>query len=170
VVGIYAIWNWLTCALSADSAPAWVQAIGSIAAILVAVAVPAWQRRSALRDARNEKTMLDKEHLRRLITGVRAEINAAIEAVGGQQAAAKRTLDGLARAKQSGVTVVDFGPFPPGSVVLTDGVVYGEIASDLGWLPPEIIREIVAFYTRAREVGRLASMGTSAKLERSQRN
>lgn len=38
--------------------PAWVQAIGSIAAILVAVGVPAWQRRQELRDKRAQEALV----------------------------------------------------------------------------------------------------------------
>jgi hypothetical protein len=95
------MWEWL----SKDAAPAWVQAIGSVAAILVAVAVPAWQRLSALRDAKIEKDRQEKELLRRLVTGLRAEVNAAMETAKRQQLAAEGALADLARARQAGVTI-----------------------------------------------------------------
>ena len=47
--------------LSDPSTPAWVQAVGSVLAILVAVWIPARQRSKTLRDAQAEKARLEKE-------------------------------------------------------------------------------------------------------------
>jgi len=75
-------WSLLHDFLSKDSAPAWVQAIGSVIAIGVAVAIPAWQHRTARRDAKNEQFL----QARSLVFGVSAElleIEAALEKAEG---------------------------------------------------------------------------------------
>ena len=63
-------WFCLHDFLSKDSAPAWVQAVGSVLAICVAVAIPAWQHRSARRDTKKEQFL----QARSLIFGVSAEL------------------------------------------------------------------------------------------------
>jgi len=67
------MFNWL----ADSSAPAWVQAVGSIVAIFVAVLIPWRQRRNALRDAAADRTREEREHLRSLTAGLREEIRAA---------------------------------------------------------------------------------------------
>jgi hypothetical protein len=52
------------------NAAAWVQAIGSVLAILVAVAIPAWQRYTARADRRKEQLL----QARSLLFGVDAEL------------------------------------------------------------------------------------------------
>jgi len=63
-------WFCLHDLLSKDSAPAWVQAVGSVLAICVAVAIPAWQHRSARCDTKREQFL----QARSLIFGVSAEL------------------------------------------------------------------------------------------------
>ena len=61
-------------------------------AILVAVAIPAWQRRQARRDAEGDLRRRDKEFIRRLVSGIRAEINQALAAAARRQIAIEETL------------------------------------------------------------------------------
>lgn len=149
--------------LSDSGAAAWVQAIGSVVAILVAIWVPAWQRQFALRDARAERAGQEKEHLRRLTAGLRAEIYAVLDAANCQKFAVERTLEQLKEARGKGATVVSGGPIQPGSMVVTDAIVYRQIAAELGRLPPELIKTVVLFYTLALDFGRLADGASTAQ-------
>ena len=65
-------------------------------------------------------------------------------------------------AKQAGATIIDRGPLSKGSMAITDAIIYRELASELGRLPPAVISEVVSFYGRALEIGRIAEMGSSA--------
>src|SRR5436853_5799720 len=98
---------------SDPNAPAWVQAIGTIVAVLIAIAVPAWQRHTARTDAETERTREAKERLERLIAALRAEVTAAVEAAAMHRETAERTLSQIEKAKQEGSLVVtDPKPLP----------------------------------------------------------
>jgi hypothetical protein len=48
-------------------------------------------------------------------------------------------------------------------MVLTDAIVYRQIAGELGRLPPELIKSVVMFYTLALDMGRLADGASTAQ-------
>jgi hypothetical protein len=149
--------------LSDPDTPAWVQAVGSVLAIFVAMWVPARQRLNSLRDAQAERTQQEREHRRRLTVGLRAEINAALEAADRQQFAIDRALKRLQEARAIGAEI-EASPIQPGSMVTTDAVVYRQIAAELGQLPPELIRSVVLFYSLALDLGRIADGAPTAQL------
>src|SRR5208337_2925626 len=95
---------------TAESAPAWVQAIGSIIAILVAIALPAWQRWASRRDAKEDQEQREIEYSKRLVVALRAEIEFAVEAAGRQYSVAKDTLAAVNKSQQMGAGVIDRGP------------------------------------------------------------
>lgn len=136
----------------------WVGAIGSAGALIAAV----WLWRLDRAREHREEARKEKEHLRRLITGLRAEIVAAIEASKHQQEGVDGALAAAEQARKSGGVIVDRGPVRPGSMAITDAIIYCEVASELGRLPPEIIRHVVGFYARAREIGRFVEAAASA--------
>ncbi len=145
-----------------ESAPAWVQAIGSIVAILVAVALPTWQRSATRRDAEKDQKQHELEYLRRFAVALRAEVGCTVEAAGRQRSAANDTLTEIERAHQMGVTITDRGPLPLDSIILTNATIYSAIASEIGRFPSEIIRETVGFYELVRELGRVVSLAPSS--------
>src|SRR5262249_22860503 len=98
------MWTSPSC-LSSSSLPAWTQAIGSILAILVAIWVPAWQRRNAQRDPRAEQAREVRIHLSRLSAGLRAEIDAAVGSANRQKVAVEQTLRALREARERGAVV-----------------------------------------------------------------
>lgn len=142
---------------------AWVQAIGSILAILVAVAVPAWQRWKALHDAQIDRTRQEREHLQRLTAGLRAEIKAALDTADRQNSSIERTMKSLQDARAKGAIVRDDRPIQPGSMVVTDAIIYRKIASELGRFPPDIIKSVVQFYALSLELGRVADATPTAQ-------
>lgn len=148
-------------ALSGETAPAWVQAVGSVLAILAAVAVPAWQRQTTLRDQKVEKDHQDKSHLQRLVAGLRAEIHAAVAAAKRRQEAAVGTLAQVTQARAAGQTIIERASPRPGSFVTTDAIIYRAVSSELGRLPPELIRRIVSFYALSLETDRIVEMSIS---------
>jgi hypothetical protein len=155
-------WSSLLSWLCDPGAPAWVQAVGSVIAVLIAVWIPARQRRNSLRDASTDRQRQEKEHLKRLTTGLRAEIDAALEWTKRRQQAIEPVLKGLQDARASGVAIKR-EPIQPGSIVVTDAIVYRAIASELGRLPPELIRSVVLFYTLALDLGRIADGAPTAE-------
>jgi len=142
--------------LSSDTAPAWMQAIGSVIAIFVAVWIPARQRSNSLRDAHAERAQQLKDFRQRLTIGLKSEISAALEAANRRQSAVERTLQGLQEARTRGAVIADSGPIQPGSLVMTDAIVYRQMAAELGKLPPELIKSVVLFYSMALDLGRMA--------------
>ena len=124
--------------------------------------VPAWQRRNSQRDASDNRARQEKEHLKRLSTGLRAEINAALEWAHRRQEALEPVLKGLQDARAKGAAIRR-EPIQPGSMVVTDAIVYRQIASELGRLPPELIRSVVLFYTLALDIGRIADGAPTAE-------
>lgn len=149
--------------LSDPSTPAWVQAVGSVLAILVAVWIPARQRSKTLQDAQVERARLEREHRKRLAAGLRAEIDAAVEAANRWHATAERSLSALKQARARGATIANTGPIQPGSLVMTDAIVYREIAAELGQLPPALTKSVVLFYTVALDLGRIAGGASTAQ-------
>jgi hypothetical protein len=148
--------------LSDPLAPAWAQAIFAGLAIIGAVLITAWQRSSAQADWRREQARQEKEHLRRLTVGLRAEIEAALQAARAQQEGLDQTLRQLADARDHGIAIATSGPIHPGSMAVTDAIVYRQIAGDLGRLPSEIIKWLVPFYAQALQRGRLADAAPQA--------
>lgn len=153
-----AILSWLSNA----NTPAWVQAVGSVLAILVAVCLPAWQRSKSLRDAAADRARQDREHLHRLTTGLRAEINAALVAADRHQTVITPGLQMLQKARAMGATIKN-DPINPGSMSVTDAIIYRQIASEVGRLPPELITSVVRFYTQALDYGRFADAAPTAE-------
>jgi hypothetical protein len=141
---------------SDPNAPAWVQAVGTIVAILIAIAVPAWQRHATRKDVKIERARDAKERLERLVAGLRAEVSAAVEAAAMHRETAERTQGQIERAKQEGrLVVTEPTPLPPGSITLTDAIVYRAIAPDLGHFPAQIVHHIVMFYSNTLHLERL---------------
>ena len=142
--------------------PAWVQAVGSLLALGVAIATPALQRRSARREARIQRARERKERLERLIAGLRAEVSAVVETASMHREVAERTLSQLENAKQAGHEILE-SPFPEGSFSLTDSIVFKALAPELGTLPPELVQEIVTFYSLNNTLGRIVDINPSVE-------
>jgi hypothetical protein len=153
-----AISSWLSNA----NTPAWVQAVGSVLAILVPVCLFAWQRSKSLRDTAADRARQEREHLDRLTTGLRAEINAVLETANLHQTAVTHGLQVIQQARARGATIKD-DPIHPGSMAVTDAIIYRQIASELGRLPPELITLVVRFYTQALNYGRFADAAPTAE-------
>lgn len=152
----------LTMPFSSETAPAWVQAIGSVAAIFVAIWVPARQRKNSLRDAAAERSLENVEHLRRLTAGLRAEINEALDAARRREEAINGALAAVAEAVAAGAQVKRSGPITPGTMTITDAIIYRQVAAEIGRLPPDLIRSAVKFYALAFELVRVAEGASSA--------
>ncbi|HEV2303402.1 MAG TPA: hypothetical protein VGR91_17690, partial [Stellaceae bacterium] len=101
------------------------------------------------------------EHLRRLTAGLRAEIEAALEAAARQQSTIEQTITTVNSAVEAGATITH-RPIQPGSLTLTDAIVYRQVAAEIGRFPPDVIRATVQFYASALEVGRLADAAPTA--------
>jgi len=142
---------------------AWVQAIGSIIAILVAIAIPAWQRWASLRDARTDQCQQAKERAKRMVAALKAEVIAAIAALERQLFATKQTLLKIRAGRQAGAQILNHGPISPGSMIFTDGVIYRQVAAELGRLPADLVSSMVQFYAMALEMTRLAESSSSAE-------
>lgn len=153
-----AILSWLSNA----NTPAWVQAIGSVLAILVAVWIPAHQRSTSLHDAETDRARQEKERLKRLTTALRAEINAALLAADRHQSAINPGLQRIDEARARGATINN-DPIQPGSMAVTDAIIYRQIASELGRLPPDLITSVVLFYTLALDYARYADAASTAE-------
>lgn len=148
--------------LSNPLAPAWAQAIFAGLAIIGAVAVTAWQRSSAARDAHTEQMRQEREHLKRLTIGLKAEILAALQTVNAQQDALRQTLTQLAAARDRGAVIAATGPIRPGSMAITDETIYRQVAADIGRLPAGVIKWLVRFYGYAAQVRRLTEAAPQA--------
>ena len=148
--------------LSDPSAPAWVQAVGTIIALAFAIGIPVWQRSRSLRDARAEQARQTKQHLKRITAGLRAEIGAALEAADRQLFAIERTFKRLQEAQAATAVLLHPDPIHPGSMMITDAIVYRQIAAELGRFPSGLISSIVQFYTFALEIGRLTDGAPTA--------
>jgi hypothetical protein len=141
---------------------AWVQAIGSIATvfisivtIVVAVWIPAHQRRKAVEDAGQERDRQEREYLRRLAAGFRAEILAASGTADRREFAINHTFQMMEQARQSGALVAEPGPIQPGSLSLSDATIYKQLSAELGRFPPVLIANIVTFYSLIFDTNRM---------------
>jgi len=123
--GYFVSWSWLTSA----TAPAWVQAVGSILAILVAVFVPWWQRRVMMTDSALAKLLDEKAQLRRLTSALSVEITSALGASSRQESAIRKVLQVLADARATGSPIKEPAPMRPGSVIVTSAVIYRQLAA-----------------------------------------
>jgi hypothetical protein len=144
--------------LNASRAPS--SAREATAASVPSITVPAWQSRNDQNDAKKERAREAKERLQRLVAGLRAEVNAAIDAARMHRETAEQTLAHTAIARQAGQTVVE-NTLPPGSIALTDAVVYRALAPELGHFPAEIVGHIVLFYSNVFNVERLVGISNS---------
>lgn len=104
----------------------------------------------------------EKEHLRRLTTGLRAEINAALHTADRQEYAINCGLQRLEEARACGA-LIKRDPIQAGSMTITDAIVYRQIAAELGRLPPELITSVVLFYALVLDQGRLADAASTAE-------
>ena len=152
--------------LSNPNTPAWVQAIGSIGAIVGSIIGSVWlqnrQRRISNIDAAGELAAQEQTQLRRLMAGLRAEIKAAIEQSSRHEQVISTVLVDLARARAEGKEIVR-RPIQPGSMKITDGVVYRQLAAELGRLPIPLIEATVSYYARTFEIERIADSAPSAE-------
>jgi hypothetical protein len=130
---------------------AWVQAVGSVVAILVAVYV-SWRQR---RDQIAEQARQDREQLRRLSAGFRAEIVAAGKTADRREFAIKHTFQMVEQARRSGVAVAEPGPIQPGSLTLSDATIYKQLSAELGRFSPGLITNIVTFYSLVFDTKRM---------------
>lgn len=149
--------------LSDPGAPAWVQAVGSVLAILVTMGLAAWQRSSSFRDAQVHEARREKEYLKRLIAALKAEINTAMETMALQQSGIQKTLEALNAARANGSTIKT-DPIQPGSMVMTDAIIYRQIAAELGRFPTDLIQSVIQFYAGASLLARLADQAPTAQL------
>jgi uncharacterized membrane protein YccC len=148
--------------LSNPNTPAWVQAVGTVLAILVAVLLPAWQRSKSLRDAAVDHERQEREHLHRLTTGLKAEINAALVTAHRHETVVTPGLQQLEKQRARGA-IIKNDPIHPGSMSVTDAIIYRQIAAELGRLPPPLITSVVLFYTLALDYGRIADAASTAE-------
>lgn len=129
--------------------------MGSIFAIFAAAGIAWWQYKLALRAAREEKSRSDREHLKRLIAGLKAEVCAALEMVKAQQVGLAITLKAIDEARGKGLPIKE-SQVTPGSMTISDAVVYQQVAADVGRLPSTILEMAVSFYSRASSASRVA--------------
>jgi hypothetical protein len=135
----------------------WIEAGATTAAVVVALGL--WQvdrGREKRAEARRKK-----EHLRRLVTGLRVEVQQAVAASERQQTVCEQTIAGIRETLQKGGKVIERAPLRPGSLSVTDGIIYRAIAAELGSLPARVIEQVVSFYTHVFEIGRLVDLGST---------
>jgi hypothetical protein len=125
---------------------------------LVAVYVPWRQHRHEV----SKRARQDKEHLRRLTAGFRAEVLAASKTANRREFAIKHTFQTVEQAQRSGLTVTEPGPIQPGSLSLSDATLYKQMAAELGRFPPAIISNIVSFYSLIFDTDRISDSAPTA--------
>jgi hypothetical protein len=134
----------------------WVQAVGSIGAILAAAVLWWFDQRSVRRkDAEREK-----EFLRRLVAALRAELAMAVETAQINYESCALTLKAWEARAALGLPL-DRSPFPPRAFAFTDATVYRSMASQLGRLRADLVSEVVKFYSLAAQSETNAQMGTT---------
>ena len=138
--------------------PTWLGGIGSVGTAIIAV----WLWRKDRSNEKEQQIAEQKERLRRLVVGLKAEIAAAVEVAAMRRTSVDHTLSQLAEAKAQGASIAGGGTLPAGSMALTEAILYRSVAADLGRFPPEIIRRTVSFYTHAQEIERVTSLSNSA--------
>lgn len=152
------MWGWIF----EPAAPAWIQAVGTVVALAFAVGIPMWQRWRSRKDERIDQERERKEHLKRLTAGLRAEVNAALEAADRQLFSIEHAFAALQKARETGAVAISSAPIRQGSMLVTDAVVYRQVAAELGRFPSALIRSIVQFYSLASEMGRIADGAPTA--------
>jgi hypothetical protein len=155
---------------SNPTAAAWVQAVSAVVAvcvsivtIVVAVWIPARQRSKSIEDAQKERTRQEKEHLRRLCAGLRAEVVAAQDVIKYREFSAGQVTKLVEEGEKRGAKVIGNTKITPGSMTISDAIVYRQLAAEIGRLPPELTKTIVKFYADAFEVSRLADGAPSTQ-------
>jgi hypothetical protein len=116
----------------------------------------------ARRDAIAQDRRNQLENTRRLVAGLRAEINAAMASAEREGTAATVMLANLAHARIAAVPIKDPKPPAPELLVITDAIIYRQLAQDLGRLPPVLIEQVINFYTAALDIPRVAAIGDTA--------
>jgi hypothetical protein len=139
----------------------WVQAVGAVLAILLAIAIPFFQHRRERKTAIKKRAQEEIDFLRRLVPAIRAEVVAAIEAAGLQERAIGPALNALEKAIKAGQTIVDGPPIRAG-MTFTDGVIYRAVAAEIGRLPAALVVQVVNFYGRGEQISRLADAARTA--------
>jgi hypothetical protein len=129
----------------------WVEAIGTVGAVVSAIALWRVDREAN----RQSEIRADREHMRRMVAGLRAEVRAALEAADTRRTATEGIV-------APGATVINQPPPPIGSLAITSGIVYRQVAAEMGKLPPSMIQHVVSFYERAQELERVAGAGSTA--------
>ncbi len=71
-------------------------------------------------------------------------------------------LSNLGRARANGGTIKDDGPPDSDDMIITDAIIYRQLAQDLGHLPPRLIAQVIEFYTAALDIPRVAATGSLA--------
>ncbi len=143
---------------NASTWPAWVQAVGSVTAILVAFIVPWWQRRKARADALEAAAQFENSHLRRLVAALGVEIDEAVNASTRQEAGMRRTLAQFARAKEKGANLISPSPVHPDAMQVTDAIIYRQAAAEIGRLPESLVKLVIKFYSTAGEINRITAI------------
>jgi hypothetical protein len=110
----------------------------------------------------SERRQQEAQQLQRLIVGLRAEITAAPTAADRWQAAIEQTLAGVQQAQNEGRSIINNGPIQPGSLALTDGILYKQVAAELGRLPSYLVERIVTFYALTFDMDRIANGASTA--------
>ena len=141
---------------SSDAPAAWLQAVGSLIAIGIAIGVPVYQRRASSDDARSEEARRSKEHIKRMTVALRAEVSGCVKAVERETDTAIEVLNGLAVARAQSRPIKPFGDTR--EIIFTEAIIYRAVAPELGAFPPRLITQIVNFYDALREIPRLATM------------
>jgi len=134
----------------------WVGAVGSAGAFIAFVILWWIDRLVARADKRRE----EKEHFRRLISALRAEIELAIETANGRQFAINNAMAAVEQTIRRGGQVIHKPPSPD-SLTITDGIIYRSVASSVGTLPQTVSRDMIQFYGRAMEIERIAMMAAT---------
>ncbi len=100
---------------------------------------------------------LESQPLFRLTIGLREEVAAAIEASEIIEQGAKAGMMAVQMAKAAGQKI-RLQSLGLGSFLITDAVIYRQIAPELGRFPPELVRSIVKFYAFVTVGNRIAEM------------
>jgi len=136
---------------------AWVQAVGSVAAIVWAICLWRFDRKRIKDDQRQQ----EKSSIARLIAGLREEIQVAIEAVEMQQTVATGVVKRMQNAHVVG-NVTNNGPVALESLRFSDGIIFRAMANEVGRLPAQLITEVVSFYAFLATAERSASISPTA--------
>lgn len=141
---------------------AWVQAIGSIAAIGIAIGVPYYQHSAVEHSKADDQARSIKDQRGRIVAAVRQEIVTSDEILQARVEAARSTLNVINLRERAGRPVT--GPaMPASSFRITEAVIYRAAAAELGILPKPLLGAIIDYYSRVNEIERLAGLQTDAR-------